>query len=71
MTASLNSPALQTADGGYAFVVRNDSTATDFLRLDANGNVLWEKDLTNYAYHLQLLGVLSDGRFLLTVKTSP
>ncbi len=71
LTATIYSPAQQTADGGYAFGVRNDSSATDFLRLDANGNVLWEKDLVAYAGYLQLLGILSDGSYALTTKQVP
>ncbi len=67
ITASTYSPAYQTADGGYALAVANDSTTTDLLRLDAAGNILWEKD---YGWHhrLRMLGVLPDGGFVVSIN---
>ncbi len=64
-------PAQQTPDGGYAMAVQNDSLPTDFVRLDAQGNVLWEKDFAPWINAIQLLGVLPDGGYALTIKTQP
>lgn len=69
VTATLYSPALQTPDGGYAMAFRNDSTTTDFMRLDASGNVLWEKNFVQYSSSpMLLLDVLPDGGFLLASR---
>ncbi|MBL7827372.1 MAG: hypothetical protein JNJ57_12115 [Saprospiraceae bacterium] len=71
VTAIAYAPAQQTADGGYALAVRNDSTTTEFLKLDATGNVLWEKDLVPYSNYVSLVGILPDESFVVTIKSSP
>lgn len=70
MTATPYSPARQTSDGGYALAFRNDSTQNEFLRLDASGDVLWEKDLSPYTFRVNLLGVLPDDGFVLTIRNN-
>ena len=77
-TAFPSSPCLQTPDGGYLLILGNYSPNPnggtpnpDLLRLDASGNVLWEKDLSTNPY-LNLLKVLQDGSSLFTIyNTAP
>lgn len=69
-----NSPCMQTPDGGYLMILSNrepgingsGTPESDLLRLDAAGNVLWQKDLSS-SPNIKLLKVLQDGSMLLTI----
>ncbi|MCC7244683.1 MAG: hypothetical protein IT269_03310, partial [Saprospiraceae bacterium] len=62
------SAALPLSDGGYALAARNDSTLNEFLRLNANGDVLWGKDLIPGSRSVELLGIAPNGNYLIVAQ---
>ena len=61
---SPTSAAIQNSTGGYAMAFRNDSTTTDFLLFDAQGDIIAQKDLFPWANNCNLLGTLPGGGYL-------
>lgn len=62
------SAALPLSDGGYALAARNDSTLNEFLRLNANGDVLWSKDLIPGSRSVELVGIAPNGNYLVVAQ---
>ncbi|MBP7582787.1 MAG: hypothetical protein KBA61_02055 [Spirochaetes bacterium] len=66
-----NMSVIQTADGGYAVTCRSNSFTDDFaplvVRLDAAGNILWQRAFAQDVFHTHvvLLKQTSDGGFIM------
>lgn len=66
-----NMSVIQTEDGGYAVTCRSNSSGDDFapqvVRLDASGNILWQRAYPQSVFHthVTLLRQTSEGGFLL------
>lgn len=61
---NLSSAAIQNAAGGYAAAFQNDSSGTDFLLFNTEGDIIAKKDLFPWANNCALLGTLPGGGYL-------
>jgi uncharacterized repeat protein (TIGR01451 family) len=59
------SPALQHSNGTYAVVFQNDSTSTDMLLIDGQGNITAQKDLFAWTNGAILIDTLPGGGYLI------
>ncbi len=66
----LTSPAIQNAVGGYAAAFKNDSTGTDFILTDGDGNLLAQKDIFPWCNRSTLVGNLPGGGYLVAREYS-